>query len=570
VGNLNILCWVSSFLFSGIEHSLSIIQDGHLTLYFASICSVLGPAEAVVWCLLGILWEAGSRLLQGIALASNLRCQAWLHIRKPRRAKLSALKSFLFLLLMSLLLTILIIMTARSNLLHGLTKDSTLQALLKDLLPLLGIGVVVEGFRSTSWMLLISQPGQRATASFVIWLVSWCVTMPMAATLSLHFAMDLQGQTTAIILGSLFTSMIHAYLFFAYEELPVNKVAKQTTAGPTPDTAVLIMDEKPVPRNDTSSSSSSRSYYGDNKNGDEGDVSTWSSQDDDDDNDGGNEVISSSSSSSEELSSYLSSDELVSGSTTTSSQLERSYTMESGSLLISKKKPKSRASPRGNARKGSKTPPTPQLALGKHLEKSTTSSSKALLRTRSPLADGLSTESSSSAAGKAILEYRNTGDLGQLSARELRQMQTELNRILNGLKASLRYDLDRSKKRVLAELQWVLYVSPDIFEVGHLERVIGFLQEDEDCRQELWGPIQQYLAEPLRRMGLNKLLANDYLVAHNLKARMDKFVSDATEDDNSLEEDEDEMMGIEHNDLRVIQCAFPRLVDYPFCFVLQE
>lgn len=204
------------------------------------------------------------------------------------------------------------------------------------------------------------------------------------------------------------------------------------------------------------------------------------------------------------------------------------------------------------------------------MEESSTSASSSVSgsQTNNVLVSDDTSSTGSATADITLLGYRRYSELGRLSNKELLAKQRELNKILNGIKATLRYDLGRSKARLLEDLRWVLLESPDLFEVHHLERIIGFLHRDEDCRKELWNPIQQYLPVPLRKMGLENLLRNNYLGAHHLKSRMDRFVVDnQAAETNSIQEDDAESF----DDERVhTACELPPQFSSALCFVLRE
>ena len=169
-------------------------------------------------------------------------------------------------------------------------------------------------------------------------------------------------------------------------------------------------------------------------------------------------------------------------------------------------------------------------------------------------------------AGDSLMGYRQSSDLGTLSKKEMARRQRELHKMLNALKATLRYNLDRSKLRILEELRFVLTESPDIVEVEHLERILGLMRVDTDCRRETWPAIQMYLPMTLQRMGIDTLLKNDYLGSHHLKARMDKYVLDSRAENSSIHDDLDSFM---NDDPVHVACEYKQF-GIPTCFGLRE
>lgn len=108
--------------------SLSIgflLTDGEweiLTIF----ASMLGPAEVVAWGILGTLWDGLEDLTEAIADAAEVRCAYLLGAGKPQQAKISAYKSMLIGVLISLLITSCLFI-AGEDVPRWLTNDPVLQ-----------------------------------------------------------------------------------------------------------------------------------------------------------------------------------------------------------------------------------------------------------------------------------------------------------------------------------------------------------------------------------------------------------------------------------------------------------
>jgi Na+-driven multidrug efflux pump len=103
-----------------------------------------------------------------------------------------------------------------------LTNDPTLQKLLKELLPMFGLSNASMALTTMAWTLLGAQ-GRYRLATVVVGLVSWTVTLPLAAFYSVYLEMDLQGQTSALVIGYLLAGMIHAYYLFRSDWAAMSK-----------------------------------------------------------------------------------------------------------------------------------------------------------------------------------------------------------------------------------------------------------------------------------------------------------------------------------------------------------
>lgn len=188
-----------------------LLTDGEweiLTLF----ASFLGPAEVAAWGIFGTIWDAVNMLIDGIADASEVRCAFLLGCDKPVKARLSAYKSFMIGVFTSLFTTSLLYILG-DDLPKMLTNDPTLQVLLHDLIPMFGLGNATMTLGTMSWTLLGAQ-GRYRLATVIVCIVSWVVTLPLAAICSIWLEFSLQGQTAAVVIGYMISGTIHAYFLF--------------------------------------------------------------------------------------------------------------------------------------------------------------------------------------------------------------------------------------------------------------------------------------------------------------------------------------------------------------------
>lgn len=186
------------------------------------------------WGILGVLWEAVEQLTEAIADASEVRCAFLLGSGQPEKAKRSAYKSIFIGIFLSLFLTSIIFMLGES-IATWFTDDPALQHIIADLIPLFGIGNMTLTMGTISWTLLGSQ-GRYRLATFVAFIASWFVTLPMAAVFTFQLKINLQGQTAAIVIGYMVSGSINAYLLFRsdWEQLSksVQKANENDVAAP--------------------------------------------------------------------------------------------------------------------------------------------------------------------------------------------------------------------------------------------------------------------------------------------------------------------------------------------------
>lgn len=208
--------------------------------------------SVAAWGIFGTIWDAVNELVDGIADASEVRCAFLLGSGEPKKARLSAYKSMMICFFSSLFVTSGLYM-AGDSLPTWMTNDPTLQHLLKDLMPLFGLGNGAMTLGTMSWTLLGAQ-GRYRLATVTVFVVSWVITLPLAAILSIHLRIDLQGQTAVVVLGFLTAGSIHAYFLFrsdwpALSKRIIDDNASRASDEPSTseDAALTVPSEQPLP-----------------------------------------------------------------------------------------------------------------------------------------------------------------------------------------------------------------------------------------------------------------------------------------------------------------------------------
>ena len=91
------------------------------------------------------------------------------------------------------------------------TPDPTLQRLIAQLLPLVGIGNFTLTVGLTSWSMVGAQ-GRYRLATFVNFMTTWLVTLPLAATFVYAANYNLEGIVSAIVVGYSATGTVLLYI----------------------------------------------------------------------------------------------------------------------------------------------------------------------------------------------------------------------------------------------------------------------------------------------------------------------------------------------------------------------
>ena len=99
----------------------------------------LGAAEVAAWAILSTMWDMFESSTEGTGEAVAIRIAHHLGNGRPVMAKISTYKSSLLAMILALLLTS-IFFIAGDDIPVWFTKDATLQNLISQTLPLIGIG----------------------------------------------------------------------------------------------------------------------------------------------------------------------------------------------------------------------------------------------------------------------------------------------------------------------------------------------------------------------------------------------------------------------------------------------
>jgi hypothetical protein len=196
------------------------INSCHFTGKF--FASHLGAAEVAAWAILGSIWEVFYSVTAGIGDAAEIRVAFHLGDNHPTMARLSAYKSLLLGMVVASVVSI-IYFSMQHKIPAWFTSDATLQAMLSELVPFVGVANLTMTFGMQCWSLIGAQ-GKYKLATWITFISSWGISMPLAAIYVFVFNIDLQGLTSAVVIGYLTTGASLSYILLATDW---NKVARK-------------------------------------------------------------------------------------------------------------------------------------------------------------------------------------------------------------------------------------------------------------------------------------------------------------------------------------------------------
>mmetsp|Transcript_50335 Transcript_50335/g.58756 ORF Transcript_50335/g.58756 Transcript_50335/m.58756 type:complete len:816 (+) Transcript_50335:154-2601(+) len=192
------------------------------------MASALGPAEVTAWAILGGVWEVFEACTYGIGGAAELRCALHLGNNDPNMAKLSAYKSIFMGMIIGVSITC-ILYSVADYLPAFFTYDETLQAMLRDTIPFIGVGNIALTFGMMCWSLVGAQ-GRYSLGTKLYFITSWGFTMPVAAVLTYVYNIDLQGMVAAVVVGYVFEGTVLSYVLLCTDWIKVSAKIQRKNA----------------------------------------------------------------------------------------------------------------------------------------------------------------------------------------------------------------------------------------------------------------------------------------------------------------------------------------------------
>lgn len=164
--------------------------------FFASF---MGPAEVAAWAILGNIWDLFYYFSEGVGDAAEIRISLHLGDNHPALAQLSTYKSLVVGLLSAISVTTLIF-AMKNAIPRWFTADETIQELLRELVPFVGVANLFMMFGMNCWYVLGAQ-GKYGLATWITGLSSWTICAPLAAFSVLVCHFGLQGLASSLSVG---------------------------------------------------------------------------------------------------------------------------------------------------------------------------------------------------------------------------------------------------------------------------------------------------------------------------------------------------------------------------------
>jgi Na+-driven multidrug efflux pump len=201
----------------------------------------LGTAEVAAWGILGSLWETFETLSKGIGDGGEVRCAYHLGNANPGLARTSANKTILLSICASVFFTSILFMIGE-NLVLIFTSDPTLQHMIAELLPLLGVGNIFLTAGCVAWALVGAQARYRL-ATLIALMSSWGITIPLAAVMTYGFNLNLQGITSAVVIGYSVTCTALFYVILRSDWERISKHVVEINDDSDDESSVESADE---------------------------------------------------------------------------------------------------------------------------------------------------------------------------------------------------------------------------------------------------------------------------------------------------------------------------------------
>ena len=200
------------------------------------LAATLGPAEAATWSLMGFIWDVFESMTEAIGDASEVHVACQLGKGRPAMAKLAGYKCILLGLIVSILITIVFI-SLMDVLPSLLTSDATIQAMLAELFPLVALGNITMSMGMVCWSVIGAQ-GRYHLSTSVAMAMTFVVTIPLGAVLSIGMNINLQGLVFAVVTGYSLTAMVlFALILMSDWEARSKKIQEQVSEDDLSDSS---------------------------------------------------------------------------------------------------------------------------------------------------------------------------------------------------------------------------------------------------------------------------------------------------------------------------------------------
>jgi len=185
----------------------------------------LGPAEVAAWGLIESIWALFESATEGLSEAGSMRLAYHLGKGNVEQAPMSAWKSLFMSTIMAIFESI-VFLSWGKPLATWFTDDPILQEMMISMVPLVAIGNILMVFGMVSWSLVGAQNRYRL-ATTVSALMSFFVTLPLAAIFCIAYKFTLEGLVAAVVIGYSTTGLIFAYILLKSDWKQISKAIRE-------------------------------------------------------------------------------------------------------------------------------------------------------------------------------------------------------------------------------------------------------------------------------------------------------------------------------------------------------
>ena len=166
--------------------------------------------QVATWALLSCVWEILEASTEGIGEAAATRVAYLLAVAQPELARKLSNKVMYFSFVQAAFVTSIIYMLGK-YLAMLLSTDPTVQHMMYDVIPFIGLANIPMSFAQAGWSLTGAQ-GRYRLATLIIFVSRWLVTMPMALVSIFGFFLDLNSVSGSLVVGYATASCTLAYV----------------------------------------------------------------------------------------------------------------------------------------------------------------------------------------------------------------------------------------------------------------------------------------------------------------------------------------------------------------------
>jgi len=190
--------------------------------------AALGPKEVAAWGLFEAVWGLMEGASSGATEAGSIRLATHLGRGNVNSAKLCTWKC-LFLSTSLGIFETSILFICGNDISTWFTDDKFLQDIMNGMLPVVGIGNILMVFGMVSWSLVGAQ-GRYKLATTINALVSFALTIPLAAIFCVGMKLTLDALVGAVVIGYSTVGLCLAYVLFVSDWEHISTTIQQLHA----------------------------------------------------------------------------------------------------------------------------------------------------------------------------------------------------------------------------------------------------------------------------------------------------------------------------------------------------